>query len=829
MPKHHTRSLAPLLLAPALVLGGCGESIAPDALPSQDVVSADDAPVPDDLVLEAPPDPAEDRGCTTERPSPGAVRAEHVVCEAELLEGALAMGRVGDVVIENARVRFVIRAEGGSASTLGGPAGGVIDAAASGSVDQVKELVPLFDLASLAPSEIVVVDAGGSGEARVRVLFDAAPLGLLETVVPGLGGPGEVRGQLDYVLAADERVLRVEVSLTTREGRASTLVRVGALALLGGGAEHVQPGVGVLDADRLGGAGPRLSAERSDGALALELMGSTDATWTRIDTIHLVRGARLPVSRGTLTRFELRLAVADVGATAFDALARSDEGALPLVIHAPAGDRVEVSQDGAVVMRSRVPSAGAVTLPLPAGTYGLRSGFDGFFDGAPALFVHDGVREASLGAAPRAGLRVRPTVEGDPTVPCRVTIERDGQELARFVAIGEVTRALPPGRARVTVSHGLEHDVLVEDVSLVAGAEALLEAPIVRALDTSGWVSVDLHLHSELSTDSTHRLEDALRMMAAEDVEVVSSTDHDFVNDHARHAARAGVEGRVLLVSGEEVSTTVFGHVNGYPLRADPALTAAGAVEWFGRSPSQIFAGLRARGDDSLGGALVQVNHPRLEQGFFDAVALDPETGHATASPASLDLGPEVDLDDFAFDVIEVWNGYTRGDNEASFADYLALLAAGRRFTMVGNSDTHRPTLPAGSPRSFVRVPDDTRGAYGWPDVATSLRAADVTVAGGVFVVAELAGPAIAGVVPVHVRVQAAPWVDVDRLRVYAGRSVVLDRPIAPSAEALRLEETIDVPVGDADFVVVRADGSRAPEPAQHFAPYGVTNALWVP
>lgn len=827
MVSLRTLSLASLLLAPS-VLVGCGEPSAPDAAPSEDAPSPEDAPEPD-LLLDAPPDPAEVRACATERPAAGAVRAKHVVCEEELLDGALAMGRVGDVVLENAVARFVIRTGEGSATTLGGPAGGLLDAAAVGGVDQVKEIFPLFDLASLAPSEVVVVDAGGSGEARVRVLFDAAPLGLVETVVPGLGGPADVRGQLDYVLSADARVLRMELAITTNEGLASTLVRTGALALLGGGAEHVLPGVGVLDADRLGGAGPRLVAERADGALALELVGSTDATWTRIDTIHLVRGRRLAVSRGALTRFELRVSVGDVAATALDALARSDDGVRPLVIHAPPGDRVEISEGESILVRSRVPDGGAITWSLPPGTYALRSGFGAVFEGTPTSFVHDGSREARLEAAPRATLRVVPTVDGEAGVPVRVTVERAGDELARFVALGDTTRPLPPGPARVTVSHGLEHDVIVEDVVLVAGAEQRLDAPIVRALDTSGWVSVDLHLHSELSTDSTHRLEDALRMMAAEDVEVVSSTDHDFVNEHARHAARAGVEGRVLLVSGEEVSTTVFGHVNGYPLRPDLTQTAAGAVAWFGRSPSEIFAGLRARGDASLGGALVQLNHPRLERGFFDAVALDPETGHATASPASLDLGPEVDLDDFAFDVIEVWNGYTRGDNEASFADYLALLAAGRRFTMVGNSDTHRPTLPAGSPRSFVRVPDDTRGAYGWPEVATSLRAADVTVAGGIFVVAELAGPASAGVVPVHVRVQAAPWVDVDRLRVYAGRGVVLDRPIAPSAEVVRLEETIDVPHGEADFVVVRADGSRAPEPVQHFAPYGVTNALWVP
>lgn len=811
----------------------CGDPSTPDAATDDTIVIADGAPddavVLDDLVFLADPDPLERIDCADARPLAGEVRAKHVVCDAELVEGPLAMGRVGDVVLENALVRFVIRANEGSASTIGGPEGALIDASSEGGLDLLKELFPLFDLVSLSPRSISVVGAGSAGEARVRVLFEDAPLELVETVAPGLARPSNVRGRIDYVLAPDERALRIEIDVTTREGDASTVMRTGMLALLGGGQEEVQPGVGVLDRDLLGGAGPRLVAERSDGAIALELRDSPEGSLTRIETIHLARGRRLVIGRGVLTRFELRVAVADVAGRALDALSRSDEGAMPLVVRGPAGDRFELAQDGAAIVRSRIPASGELSIALPAGTYALRAGFDQTFVDPPIAIDHDGASLVVITPAPRAILRVNADVEGDAAAPVRVTVERDGEELARFVAIGPTDRALPVGDARVTISHGLEHDIVVEDVTLVDGETHMLTAPIPRAIDTTGWVSTDLHLHSELSTDSTHRVEDALRMMAAEHVEVVASTDHDFVNEHARHAARAGVEGRIVLVSGEEVSTTGFGHVNGYPLRADLALPAAGAVAWFDRSPREVFDGLRARGDTDLGGALVQVNHPRLDDGFFDAVGLDPETGHATALPASLDLPADTDLDDFAFDVIEVWNGYTRGDNEESFADYLALLDAGRVFTMVGNSDTHRPTLPAGSPRSFVRVPDDTIGAFDWSDVDRALRAREVTVAGGIFVTAEITGPRAGGAVPVHVRVQAAPWVEVDRLRVYAGRGVVIDRPIAASGAAMRLDETIDVPIAGEAFVVVRADGSRAPEPVQHFAPYGVTNALFVP
>ena len=780
-----------------------------------------------DLVLSVDPDPSERTDCASTPPAAGEARAKHVVCPEELVQGALAMGRVGDIVLENARARCVVRTGTEAASTIGGPAGGVIDAAVQGGPDSLKELFPLFDLASIRPSAIEVIDAGGDGEARVRVLFEDAPIGLVQTVIPGLVRNLRLRGRIDYVLRADEQALRLELGLTTAEGVASGGAPVGVLALLGG-AEEVQPGYGLVDDDALGGAGTILVAEREDAAIAIAVYNGTP-TLTRVDTIHLFRGPRVGWRRGALAQADVRLGV---GATAAEAYASVLEDRPPsLVVRGTPGDRVELRAGSQIFLRSRIGAAGEAAIPLAEGEYELRPGYGPFFAAAGASVTHGASRtEHTLVPAAAAVLRVDATVPGDPGAPVRVTVERAGEDLLRFVATGPTERRLPPGEARVSISHGLEHDASQTDVTLADG-ETLLLAPVLdRVLDTSGWASVDLHLHSELSTDSTHRVEDALRMLAAEGLDAASSSDHDFVTDYARLATIADVQDRLLLVAGEEVSTTVYGHINGYPLRPDPDRAGAGAVVWFELAPSEVFAGLRARGDADLGGALVQINHPRLgSAAFFSAVGLDRDTGRATADPAELSLPAGTDLDDFGFEVLEIWNGYTRGDNEASFEDYLALYAAGRPFAMVGNSDSHRPDLPAGSPRSFVRVPDDARGALAWPAIAAALRAREVTVAAGLFVTAELAGPRAGDRVPVHVRVQAPPWARADRLRIYAGRDVAVDQPIAPGAGGVRLDATIDVPLMGANFIVVRADGTAAPRPMQHFESFGATNPLSVP
>ncbi len=790
-------AIGPLL---ALLVSSCGDPAPPDG--------GLDAPEPEDLVLEALPDPSELAACTDAPPPAGVARAKHVTCPRELgTPGALTMGRIGDIVLENARARFVVRTGDGAASTIGAPPGGLVDAALHDGPDLLKELFPLFDLVSMGPTAIEVVDAGGDAEARVRVLFADASIALVDTVLPDVGRAVRLRGQLDYVLYADEDLLTVELSLTPEVGLGRSGAAVGVLALIGGG-EHFAPGIGVLDDEHLGGPGATVIVERPEGALGVSLPAE-EVGITHIETIQMIRGARATFTRGALTTFEARVAL---GATAAD-VARLVLDGDPVTVTGAPGDRVlAAAADGTPWLRTAIGASGEVTFPAPPGAGAtMTPGFGPFFE-APSVPLG-----GALPAPPAGTLAVAATVgAGDPGAPVRVTVQRSGEEILRAVATGERAFRLPPGDHRVTVSHGLEHDALTMELALADGATERLEPLLATAIDTDGWVSVDLHLHSDLSTDSVHPIEDAVRLLAAEGVQAAAATDHDFVTDYARIAGLAGVTG-LALVPGVEVSTTTYGHINGYPLVLRPERTANGAPEWFDlEEPTGVFAALREAGDASLGGALVQINHPRLgDASFFGARALDREAG-TLLDPA-----------DLAFDVIEVWNGYTRGGNEDSFLDFLALLAAGHRFTMVGNSDSHVPDRPPGSPRSFVRVADEA--GWDWAELRAGLAAGDVTVAAGAFVTAELAGPASGDSVPVHVIAQAPPWAAVDRLRVYAGREATVDRPIPASSERVRLDEVIDVPLRGAGIVVVRVDGTSAPEPIHHFPPVGVTNALFLP
>jgi len=818
------------LVLTSLACLACGSGGSPhDASVDADADAARDAALPPPPEFTATADPGELTDCQATPPAAGVARAYHVHCTEELPEGVLVMGRVGDILLENSEARFVIRTSGGSATLLGGSEGQLVDAAARGQEDQLKEAFPAFDLGSASATRVVVSDAGGDGEASARVLFDGSPLGILGTLLPGGDRGVRLHGAVDYTLAGDEGVLRVHVEVTPNAGLSSVRFSPGATVFTGTG-ELVQPFVGLLEDDFAGGPRDAMLLEEGDRG-ALGILAPSPGSVTHVKSIHLLsQTERVTVLAGETFQFEYTVAVAERAAEVYSALRQDDSDAM-LSVQGTAGDSLEIRDErGTLALRTRLDESGQARLPLPPGDYALRPGFDGIFEGSPtALHLDSTGASATLPAAASGTLEVHATAEGDAMAPVRVTAIRADGLTRRFVAIGGTSYRLPPGDWTITVARGLEFERHDETITLAGGGTATVTASIDRVLDTSGWVSGDFHLHTEMSDDSLLHVVEAIQILAAEGLDVAASTDHDFVTNYPQIMARAGVSAYVLTVSGVEVSP-LWAHIQGFPLRADLDLNAGGAPNWLEVGPSTVYAAIRERGDETLGGAIVQMNHPRKSpQGYFRTARLDRDTGHVTATAEEVGLPPTEDLDNLDFDAIEVWNGAIGGEEVESFADYLALLTAGRRFTMVGNSDSHVRRDLAGSPRTFLQVGDDTPGAWDFTDVNSAIRAGHAEVSVGVFVTAELTGPVTAGMVPVHVRVQAPSWIEVSWLRFYAGRDMVLEAPIDPSlGDPVRVDASFDVPVGALPFVVVQAGGDRPAPPVVNDAPFGITNALWV-
>jgi hypothetical protein len=194
---------------------------------------------------------------------------------------------------------------------------------------------------------------------------------------------------------------------------------------------------------------------------------------------------------------------------------------------------------------------------------------------------------------------------------------------------GEVD--VEPGRYQILVSRGPEYGLHIEpDVTLHAGQHFDLDALVAHEIDTSGWMSADMHLHSTPSFDSGLPVPHRVTAAAAEGVELAVSTDHDVSTIYEPTIRQLNMEPFIKGVVGAEITTLEQGHFIGFPLKYD-ALTVPthGAHDWVCQSGGEIIDGIRATGDGM--DPFTIVAHPR--DGFFgyvDQLGVDTYTMNRT-------------------------------------------------------------------------------------------------------------------------------------------------------------------------------------------------------
>jgi hypothetical protein len=279
---------------------------------------------------------------------------------------------------------------------------------------------------------------------------------------------------------------------------------------------------------------------------------------------------------------------------------------------------------------------------------------------------------------------------------------------------------------------------------------------------------------------------------------VLVATDHDHVANYAPALARLGVEGRVRVVQGVEVTGSgpsaaalwTIGHHNAWPIPYQPHAHRHGAPPSQNRAVGALYAELRR----SYGARVVQLNHPRptpldVEKGdlnlaFFEYLgegrAFDPL--RPVDAPENEPLvrrtgaGGTRALD---FDAIEVMNGSSWPQYLATRADWYALLRQGVRRTATANSDSHAPSELVAYPRNYVEVGAERNDAQHF-DAAllagrsfgtTGPRVRTLRVNGGS--VGDLVA-AERGRIRVEYAVDGAGWVPIDEVRILVNGEVVL-------------------------------------------------------
>lgn len=689
-------------------------------------------------------------------------------------------------------------------------------------------------------------------------------------------GVAHVQGRVvavvqEVTLGGDGAWLSFTSRVQARDGEGLTGLRLGG-RLAWGGAPPFVPGVGSLDdpawheANWLGRGGEAVSVAFGfhEGPLRVRgvyeqhgdarFLSHTEMTSPRLGLGADGDGAarlrsNLAVAAGSLAEPVRRLG-----------WARGDPFPEVLVTlpYAPDGARVMARAEGeGPVLHAAADAGGQVLLPLPpirdrpsAPTHVLDATAYGHATSDP-VSVRASDRRVRI-RIPRGG-RVRVTVadgDGKPLIgrvrllgvqgtstPDLGPVWRAGGAGDTVIAAeGDVVLPVPPGQYRAIVSHGPEWSLQDETVEVTETFQPRVRGRLEHVIDPGEWVPCDFHLHAAPSYDSEVALEDRLTSLAAEGIAFAVPTDHNHVTDYAPAASSLALPG-FGTVPGVEVSTwdPVFGHFNAYPypVRSDDPRNGAPAYQR--TSPAELFSALRKAGED----VVVQVNHPRLEPdiGYFDLMGLDPTTGSASDAYS----------DDF--DVVEVWNGFdiARPERvEQVLQDWLALLARGDRVVANGSSDSHQiPFQWAGYPRTYVQVPGGA--AEDGRAVVRSLLAGRAFVTNGPFLEAwvgdaglgDVASPE-GDVLPVKVRVRAAPWMTVDAIDLFVGDERVRTVPVETSGtpagtarrDGVRFDDTVELAAPDHDaFVVVRVRGEDTLDAffgREEVRPMAFTNPIWV-
>jgi hypothetical protein len=373
----------------------------------------------------------------------------------------------------------------------------------------------------------------------------------------------------------------------------------------------------------------------------------------------------------------------------------------------------------------------------------------------------------------------------------------EGSAAVEYVGVsGETQVLLPPGKYEVIVSRGPEFSVWPntwpksgQPIDLTEN-DAQVTATVARVIDSTGWMSADLHVHAVNSSDSTISNASRVANFLAEGVDVLLSTDHDHITDFAPTVKALGAEQLIATMMGEEVTSFSHGHFNAYPVQRKSDLPNGGAFDHAGGEDgptlrlSQLFDGLR----DDHPGVVVQLNHPRGSSGgVLSQLRVDTASLRSHGIPSEYNMMPDpaatpddTKLFSATFDVIETANGPT-----ASFAvlnDWMTFLSRGTVRAASGVSDTHNLRSDNGGyARTYAHVGVDRPSEFQASAFADAMRKQAAFVTNGPFIrfsaktvqsgaVAQMGQTLKVGEnedVELTVDVTALDWMNIDRIELY--------------------------------------------------------------
>lgn len=413
-----------------------------------------------------------------------------------------------------------------------------------------------------------------------------------------------------------------------------------------------------------------------------------------------------------------------------------------------------------------------------------------------------------------------------------VESERNGRLHQLFAMNGDGTLTVPPGTHRVIVSRGYEWEIVDTEITVNPGETTNVNAVLEHAVDSTGYMCADFHIHSQNSADSNDPVDFKVRGALADGLEIPISSEHEWVNDFQPVIEKMGMTKWAFGMASEELTTFTWGHFGVVPMTPDQKQANNGAVDWVGKDPKDVFGLVRAL----PGNPVLIVNHPSGSGfgAYFSAAQFDRTTGTGKEGFWSDD-----------FDAIEVFNDSDFESNrEGSLADWFAMLNRGARFWAVGSSDSHGlRSSPIGYPRTCLNFGHDDPTKLTKEIVRDKVANGPPIISGGLFMT--VAGPngeapgqavkTVDGKAVFTVTVQAASYIDATKLEVIVnGESALVEDllPMGGSGSAKKFMNQVTVtldPAKQGNWVLFHAKGEKDLAPLHPGRrPFAATNPFFL-
>lgn len=804
----------------------------------------------------------------------GKVVASIIENESQLIGGPKAEGKVGDFIIYNNKVGFVIA--GVRPASGMNPLGGVIEDAGlirngsdgafwwnlMGDAPLVlfKGSDPLFSGRLFAPMKATILKDGSDGEAIVRIYGRDAEFGMRQEVTGVNSSSLKAKIMFDYILKPDSNMLETKVTLVNDEAKNKS-VGIGNIFIMGDGANLFLPGKG-FDMDRIEGNDySYVAADAGPGVVSY-------AWYTSESDIRMHAKIGKPIvskigyvkaegnSEGSISIY-LFVGEGNVAPLYKDILAHrgiTETGVVKGKCVSAGGKPVSggasvtiLNENGEPLNRVYTAADGSYELTMKPGKYlaqawsyerdipqpvsvEIKNG-----ETVEANFTMDDPAVLEYGVTDGTGAPIPATIslvrKEKPSVPdkdIRFFVEdyNGGFYKTEFTITGGGKIAARPGDYTVYVSRGLEYEYFTKEVTLKEGATESISASIAQVIDTTGFLSSDFHIHSAPSFDTQDKISEKVLGIVAAGLDIPIATDHNRRTDYGPDIMKLGLQKEVKSVVGNEITTMRLGHFNVFPVLYRPDAPNEGAVEYLGRNMPEVFKDAR---DDWDKRTILQLNHPRaLAGGYLGFVGYTPDDGKVK----------DPDNFTFEFDAIEVLNGSLYDDMKDVVIDWFSFLNHGMKTAGTGNTDSHHVfSLQMGCPRNYVKSPTDIPGDMVESEFVESILGQHITVSGGPFVKTLINGKAemgdtitdTDGSVELKVVAQAPSWIEFEKIYIYANGEEILTEETPLADAPVRYEKTFTFSPTVDTWYIVKVEGDKDMYPVYPGKrPISFTNPIYV-